>query len=204
MNTPRPAINTVHAGRVLLGELAKKFCDKEYCRDLIAAGADLELQGSFHGRRALGTAIHHGHEDLAICMLKKGAQANIKDSFGETPLICAATKNKVTIITALIKHGADINACNSTGRTALMEAATHGMDAAAAVLLHHGADTKAQDFRGQQAWHHAVRAGHTDIAALIRTTEKLRITQDFQKAAARGTIRDRKVLRPKPQGQKPS
>ena len=75
------------------------------------------------------------NRNLAIIetLLKAGADVNVRDKDGKTPLMAAVRYNSQTrgqraspeIIETLLKTGADINARDKDGGTALMEAAAH-------------------------------------------------------------------------------
>jgi ankyrin repeat protein len=71
---------------------------------------------------------HHGHFPLKeACwsntiivelLLDKGANINLANEDGWTPLICAASINRVDVIKILLSNGADINLKNKDGKTA--------------------------------------------------------------------------------------
>ena len=50
---------------------------------------------------------------------------NLRDKFGNTPLMTAVETGNVQITEMLIKQGADVNLPNKKGNTALMEAISH-------------------------------------------------------------------------------
>ena len=50
------------------------------------------------------------HETLAIFLLEQGADPNVPDSIGRTPLHAAVETGKADLVTALLAHGADPNA----------------------------------------------------------------------------------------------
>ena len=44
-------------------------------------------------------------------LLENGANSNVADKFGVTPLIAATRKGQRDVVTVLLQHGADVNAC---------------------------------------------------------------------------------------------
>jgi ankyrin repeat protein len=57
----------------------------------------------------LSTAVFYGHEDVCEVLLNHGADPNIFDLDGRTPLSIAARKGSANICALLIGHGANVN-----------------------------------------------------------------------------------------------
>ena len=57
----------------------------------------------------LSSASYGGHKEIVELMLEKGANINIRDEKGTTPLINAVVGNKPEIVKLLLDHGADAN-----------------------------------------------------------------------------------------------
>jgi len=72
-------------------------------------------------------------------MVESGADVNVRDRFGWTPLILAAVHARTPIISYLLSVGADIRAINNGGESALAHAALHGKGRSIQVLLEAGA-----------------------------------------------------------------
>ena len=52
-------------------------------------------------------------------LLDHGADVNVKDEDGETPLFCASNNGHKEIVKLLLEHGADVNAKNNYGNSPL-------------------------------------------------------------------------------------
>lgn len=81
---------------------------------LLARGADIDEMGLYHpfDRRydemvgsALHQAIRKGDNDLVSLLFEKGADVNLKDVHGRTPLALAEGERKDTIISMVKDHG---------------------------------------------------------------------------------------------------
>lgn len=101
--------------------------DLDSVKLLLAAGADVNESTAEYGS-ALLLAVVNGHEDVALHLLEKGADPNVKDGYGMTSLHWAVQEGlarlygmpsrtdrfwiipiSTTLIKALLAHGADPN-----------------------------------------------------------------------------------------------
>ena len=85
---------------------------------------------------------------------------------GLTPLIAAASANKLEAVELLLARGADVNLRLRRGQTALMFASYHGDTEMAKLLLSKGADPNA-DWLGDTALSWARQKGHPQIVSLL-------------------------------------
>lgn len=88
---------------------------------------------------------------LFKALLKLGSNPNVKNKYGTTPLILAATPGRANIISLFLDANADIDAQDNTGSTALMYAASYGHLKAVEILLSEGADPNLQNNHGHTA-----------------------------------------------------
>ena len=75
---------------------------------------------------ALSWAAWSGLGDIVSILLEKGAQKDVVDKKGNTPLMLAALRGNDTVVDILRKAGADINMKNNDGQTALSIAQEQG------------------------------------------------------------------------------
>lgn len=118
------------------------------------------------------------HDDLWLrYLLAKGANPNIRDKNGNTPLILCAQIGFLEGIDALIGNRADVNLANDNGETPLIIAVQRRDMASTRMLLAAGANTKRQD-------HIAGLSAHDYAARDTRSGAILRLIEDAEKAAA--------------------
>jgi ankyrin repeat protein len=184
--------------------------DAETVRGLIAAGVDLEkqeywgqtplaaaalsrnypviqtlLQAGANPRATYWgdmrvSMVHVGDPPTTCLLLKYGADPNIRDANGETPLMSAAAVGDARKVRLLLEGGADADLQDSAGRTALMHALTgakqlehsfvsvSSKDAVARALLDAGTDVTTRDKGGRDALAYAEKNGHAELAAKLR------------------------------------
>ena len=56
-----------------------------------------------------------GNCDVVKCLLSSGADINLCDKDGKSPLFAASEKGKCDVVQCLLSSGADINLCNDSG-----------------------------------------------------------------------------------------
>ncbi len=153
---------------------------------LLAHGADVTHRAK-DGDSALREALIGNRRDIAIVLLKRGADANLRGvdaagSFtingitwpnaGGTALMWASRNSLLDLMKALLDHGADVNARDAQGRTALMWAAYLNHADAVRLLLRRGADAGLKDGRGQTALSVARAVHATDVEALLQNIDR--------------------------------
>ncbi|CAA7265504.1 unnamed protein product [Cyclocybe aegerita] len=109
------------------------------------AGATVNSSDS-DGKAALHRAVWWNGENSTATidlLLDAGADINILDASGHTPLWEAASKSVPPVIAHLLKRGAKVDFRSPESTTPLMEACLHNSTVAVAILLADGADPNA-------------------------------------------------------------
>ena len=89
---------------------------------LLQAGA--EPNRGFKRRAALDVAAYHDAFACGEALLEFGADPNIRDEIGRTPVMTAAKFASLRMLDLLLSRGADVRLADQHGRTALHWAAT--------------------------------------------------------------------------------
>lgn len=84
-------------------------------------------------------------------LIERGADVNVTDKYGVTPLIRATIGHHLDLVEYLIARGANVDAQQIYGTTALMWAAHWGIKDIAKVLIQAGANVNILDDRGERA-----------------------------------------------------
>ncbi|AVP87655.1 hypothetical protein phytr_7150 [Candidatus Phycorickettsia trachydisci] len=116
---------------------------------------------------ALKTGIKN--EKMASILLKAGADPNIPDTLGTTPLIRAAAHGFHDVVKLLIEKGAIINAQDNFGNAPLQTAARN-KDCAPktfSLLIQHGANLNLQNKEKNTALHYAAMLDRDDVVKIL-------------------------------------
>jgi ankyrin repeat protein len=97
----------------------------------------------------------------------QGADVNVRDNAGRTPLCCAAVEGHMEVVATLGELGADVNVQDTNGWTPLHQAAYHGHVELVATIVQHGADVNVQDTGGLSPLHRAAYHGHVEVVATL-------------------------------------
>ena len=103
-----------------------------------------------------------GDLDKTNLLIAEGANVNMVDSAGVTPLHFAADRGHKEIVHLLISKGADVNACTKSGSTPSHWAADRGYNDIMEILILNGANINAVARGDITPLHNAVGRGHKD------------------------------------------
>lgn len=112
---------------------------------------------------ALLMACDDNNEYFAEKLINAGADLEIQNSAGTTPIIFAAKNNNQNIVKMLLQKKANINHANSGGQTALMLASMYGHLEMAKLLVESGADINLNDVNGYNALQYAKQSGNKEL-----------------------------------------
>lgn len=113
---------------------ASQYNNTALGRVLIEAGADLNLAEQSNEDTALTVAIYNNNLDMVTLLLDEGANPDLQDSSGWTPLMTAASFGDMESTKLLLKAGADPLKYDDEGHTAGDYALTYGFEEIADLL----------------------------------------------------------------------
>jgi uncharacterized protein len=141
----------------------------EAAKILISHGAKIDARDAANHDTALVYGIRDGKFTIAEYLLEAGADPNIADRRGFTPLHVAVTRDDIRIAGSLLDHGAQINArTQGDGRTPLMIAAAAGFEEMVELLLSRGADPSIVDSAGKPPLERAVECHRSGVVDILR------------------------------------
>jgi hypothetical protein len=119
----------------------------------------INTQDITNGQTALAIVIGRRDVQWVGFLLAKGADPNIADNHGVTPLMLAANLGFEEGVSLLVERGARLNDANNTGETPLMTAVHRRDLPMMRVLLKAGANPERTDSSGRSARDYATLAG---------------------------------------------
>ena len=101
---------------------------------LVDSSLDLNAAENETGRTALHYAAENGHSNIVALLLVHGADSNVVDSDGRTPIFLATKATEPHCFLDLLRQGCDVNAKDLEGCTIVHQAAGNGNIAALRAL----------------------------------------------------------------------
>lgn len=117
--------------------------------ELINSGVDVN-QRSVDNTTALHWAVYQKDLALVQLLLQQGADPNLQNNYGASPVTVASEHGDYNIMLALIEAGGDVESPNQEDQTLLMAVARTGNTATAKLLLEHGANVQRREKWGDQ------------------------------------------------------
>jgi ankyrin repeat protein len=143
--------------------------DLEKVQALLKTSPDLVNSKDTNGCTPLHIAVQFDCKDMAELLLAHGANVDVRDDGGKTPLFFTVNGGftDTKIMELLLANKANINATNNVGRTALYCATAICPKEIAEFLLVHKADVNAGDKYGDTPLMVASGDGNKDVAELL-------------------------------------
>ncbi len=110
-----------------------------------------------HSDRSIHRALTEGTAAQAKRLLEQGANIEARDAQGATPLITAAGRGNLALVTLLLNRHAEVETTDRAGNTALHQASFYGQVPCVEALLATGAQTSARNALAFTPLHQAVR-----------------------------------------------
>ena len=134
---------------------------------VVVVSGFLAIQGEESPSGDLSEAVGAGDANLVRAHLDAGATSDEPRVNGFTPLMRAAIRDDVAIVTLLLGAGADPHATAPEGLTAVHVAAQADAVASFEALVAAGADMGAASINGMNALHHAADLGSVGVIEYI-------------------------------------
>ncbi|XP_065566286.1 uncharacterized protein LOC136031022 isoform X2 [Artemia franciscana] len=139
----------------------------EIVMQLIRHGADSNRQDLIHGNCALHEASWRGYSQTVNFLCKAGANPNIVNRAGFSPLHLACQNGHNQTTRYLVLSGAFPDQQNSYGDTALHTAARYGHAGVTRILLSGNANINVQNKNGDTALHIAAAMGRRRLTRIL-------------------------------------
>lgn len=137
----------------------------------LEAGMPVNVQDAKRQVSALHNAASQGHMGLVEKLIEKGANPNLNDWNGYTPLINAAFAGQQKVVEYLLAHGAKTDIVPSSGPTALIAAIQNGNAEIVAALLRAGANPQLTSAAGMTPTQAAELSAHSELLAQFAVAE---------------------------------
>ena len=119
-----------------------------------------------NGETALLVSTRVGCDDITKALVTNGANVNIADNFGKTPLMWCIEHKNIGMAHMLIQHNADMHR-DMGGTTALTIACEVGDDDLVRMLLRHGVDANNVNCFGESAMDVAIKKNHLQLISTL-------------------------------------
>ena len=154
--------------KVTLVHLAVVKGLREVVDVLLVNGEEATEVDEDSGSTLLHFAIEVGRTDIACAFIEAAKDVNVKDRFGDTPLIFAVKQDEPSIVEKLLSRpDVDINAKDRAGMTPLFTALIKGFKAIATRLIEAKPDLGIKNNLGVTALMLAIDLGMVDVALLL-------------------------------------
>ncbi|OMJ65859.1 hypothetical protein SteCoe_37517 [Stentor coeruleus] len=128
----------------------------------------LNLQDNHLGLTLLANSTKYGQTELCQYLLTQGADPNLSNIIGETPLHIAVDNSDFDLAELLLQHKAEPNCMTIDGETPLHHSAFIGDRKIMNILLSYGADPNIIDTTlGRSPLHCAVQCEHSECVQLL-------------------------------------
>lgn len=141
-------------------------CNAEHTKILLATGVQVNFRDATD-KTALFWAAKKGHSACLVLLVDHGADINAECD-GQTPLVVAIRKNRVTCTKILLEKGAIIDPPNSNDMGVPMEEAIfNNRVKCLSLLIENGAKVNSRDRQGYTPLHQAANFGSVECVTIL-------------------------------------
>lgn len=147
-------LSPTELGKILLEELTNNanIYNTQYLKNLINAGADLDIHGGIGGWTPLQLAARTSHVDGVKMFIEAGSDLEARDNDGWTPLHYAVTHGRINIVKLLIEAGVDINSQSNFYNAPLHRAVWNEYVEVIEILIEAGVSLNVRNDEGRTPW----------------------------------------------------
>ncbi|GAB9471442.1 Tkl protein kinase [Globisporangium polare] len=139
----------------------------EIAQELLTRGAAIDLLNANNFTALCYAATIVDSVDAVQLLLARGADPNIPDDQGNTPLLVASERGHFATVAALLDEGADYCCVDNEGQSALFIASMNGHLDVVKILLDRGADIEQATLSGATPLFTAAGNGCLDVVNLL-------------------------------------
>ncbi|XP_059902884.1 ankyrin repeat and SOCS box protein 3-like isoform X1 [Gadus macrocephalus] len=143
-------------------------CVREVLSMAAASGVFIEYVNTraTNGQTAVFMAAAEGHTDIVKLLATAGANINVKDASGLTPLLAAVSNDKPATAMALIRKGRAVHVTDVSGQSCLHLASAQGSSELVSMLLRFGA-LNLRNVEHKTALYLAAEHGHHECLEML-------------------------------------
>lgn len=139
----------------------------QHAAQLLAHGADASGVRPEDRSAGLGECCRQGRAEAARVLIAAGADVNLPESGGFTPLMCASLIGHTDVVQLLLKSGARAGCASDLGSNALNFSCSKGHAAVARLLIAAGAHVNRVNGYRSTPLMAAASGGHLEVAQLL-------------------------------------
>ena len=141
--------------------------DCNILRSLLDKISSINVQDQ-DGNTLLIYSIYNFNHDAVVMLLQRGANPNLSNDAGFSPIHLAATLNDHKAVKILVQYGADINILDKTGSTAAMYAASSNNIKTIEYLINHNANLDIMNHNGMNIIDFAKSSSNKNILDYLK------------------------------------
>lgn len=141
--------------------------DVEKVRQLAPADLELNRADRRRGMSLLTEAVQRGNKEVVAMLLALGADVNLRNGNGRTPLMYLSENTTPEILRDLLSFGAKLNAREDGGTNAFMIAAASSPGRVLRDMMEAGAQVNARDSSGETCLFAAARTNSPEAIVLL-------------------------------------